>query len=132
MTIEKFKKDIKKKFDSVRRFCKVANIMDQYPRIKVLTASCYPDSELRRKERQEYYDLAMQTDDRLLHNEIPTEERKWLKDNIYSHYGNTYKFHNKYPQLPRRTVEDIINGRTKTKTQAYNTLLLTVIEDLKK
>ena len=132
MTIEQFNKDVKDKFRSVRRFCRVADIEDKWPRVKVLLAPCFPETKKRREERQVYYDLAMQTDNRVLDNEIPNEDRKWLKDAVNSLYGSAYKFNLEYPQIPQSTVLDILSGRTKTKTQAYEVLMKTVIEDLEK
>jgi len=132
MTIQQFNYTVKSKFGSVRRFCILAGIEDKWPRLRVLLAQCYKDTPKRAEERKEYYNIAMRTSNKLLDNEIPTEDRKWLNEAFKTVYGGVSNFVDKYPHMPKPTVRALLNGRTKTKTQAYETLMQTVIEDLEK
>lgn len=126
----KLKETIRYKFRTIKRFCIIAGIEDKYDYVRSLTANCFKDTESRRRNRLVYYSLALSTANKLLEDEISNDHREWIKKVIKSLYGSVVEFNNKYPQIPLTTLRDIIDGRTMTKTQAFDVLIETLKEDL--
>lgn len=132
MTVSKeaLKTIIKEKFGSAKRFCAVTNIPDEYQLLRRLIAPNIKNTETEKKKRIELYNLAAKTSNKVLDNEITKDERLWLRKVIKTIFSGVDGFSRKYPQLPKTTVKDIIDGRTKKKTQAYDVLVATLNEEL--
>ncbi len=127
MTIEQFNKKITDKFGSVRHFCILSGVNNNT--VKQLTAPSLKDTDGKKRRRRELAELARNTEYKPLHEIITEKERKSLCAQLNTVYGSAYKFRKKYPQIPKSTLYDLLRGRTKTKTQAYQVILSTIKED---
>ena len=114
VTKDAIKQLIKVKFGNVRRFCDVSR--RNYNSVR---GRLYKSGATNPRALADLYKTICKTSNRPLDEEISLVERGYIKDRIEAVSGNVTAFCVDYIQFRRSTVNDIIDGRKRTRTKRF-------------
>ncbi len=122
---------IKAKFKSLRRYCDITNQADKYGALRILLMDKKEEyTPAQQRDILRHYRLAMSHSDGVLTDEIGNSDRKWISDAIKTLYGSLAAFCRTFTEIPRSTIRDLINGRTKRKNDAFKKVCQHLMEEL--